>query len=82
VIIKAPRTKADKPGVKRVGAIDPGSSPLYTVHTSEGVTITEDAAERKKLFEIKKKCEDLVERIAKRNDEQNNSTIERPNDCD
>ena len=35
VIIKAPRTKADKTGVKRVGAIDLGVNPLYTVHTSK-----------------------------------------------
>ncbi len=66
-IIKAPRTKPDKTEVKRVGAIDPGSNPLYTVHTSEGVTITEDAAEREKLFALQAKCEHLVERIAKRN---------------
>jgi transposase len=67
VVIKAPRTKADKAGVKRVGAIDLGVNPLYTVHTSEGVTIAEDAKERKKLFKLKAKCEHLVDRIAKRN---------------
>ena len=76
---KAPRTKADKTGVKRVGAIDLGVNPLYTVHTSEGVTITEDAAEREKLFEIKAKCEHLVERIATRNLTTNERTV-RPND--
>ena len=52
VIIKAPRTKADKAGVKRVGAIDLGVNPLYTVHTSEGVTITEDAAERENIVTL------------------------------
>ena len=67
VIVKAPRTKADKTGVKRVGAIDLGANPLYTVHTSKGVTISEDAAEREKLLKLRKNCEDLVERIAKRN---------------
>ena len=39
---------------------------MYTVHTSEGKTITEDAAEREKLFALQAKCEHLVERIAKR----------------
>ena len=67
VVVNAPRTKADKTGVKRVGAIDLGVNPLYTVHTSEGVTVSENAAEREKLFEIKAKCEHLVERIANRN---------------
>ena len=52
-IIKAPRTKADKTSVKRVGAIDLGVNPLYTVHTSKD-----------ELFELKAKCEHLVERIA------------------
>mmetsp|Transcript_3305 Transcript_3305/g.11791 ORF Transcript_3305/g.11791 Transcript_3305/m.11791 type:complete len:443 (+) Transcript_3305:951-2279(+) len=65
--IKVPRTKADKVGVKRVGAIDLGVNPLYTIYTSEGKTITEDLKEKEKLFEIEAKCEHLVERIAKRN---------------
>ena len=34
------------------------------VHTSEGVTTTEDATEREKLFELKENCEHLLERNA------------------
>ena len=51
-------------------------NPLYTVHTFEGVTITEDVEERKKLFELKVKCEHL-ERIAKRWREKYFARVER-----
>ena len=56
VVKSASEQKADKRGVKRVGAIDPGSNQRCTRFcASEGVTITEDAAECEKLFALRAK---------------------------
>ena len=47
-----------------------GVNPLYTIYTSEGKTITEDAKEKEKLFELEKKCELLEARIKTRDFEK------------